>query len=377
MTRSAVFLGMLIATISCSSCAQKAPEAKIDPIQRAIDQNGDSLLSAPNINSVSIGVLKDGRTYTGHFGVLDKGKGNRPTDSTIYEIASVSKSFTGTLVAQAVLENKMSLEDDIRKYLKGDFTNLEYEGYPIQVKHLVTHTAGLPRFLPVRMNDLFNTIDETLPFRMYDMEKAYSKVEFMADLQSIAIGIQPGTNYSYSNADTELLAYILEEIYQMPFDQLLQKNICEVAKMRTTKVHLSTKEKGRLANGYGETNKLVPHFANTLWGAGGGMKSTIQDLLKYMQFNLDTTNKIVEEAHTVLYSTDNMQIGYLWPIYDDAEDGISYIIHGGAFGTQNYLLISPKHNLGISIITNQSGPETQGRLWDALSSLMADITNNP
>ena len=76
---------------------------------------------------------------------MDKGKGNIPTDSTIYEIASVSKSFTGILVAQAVLQ-RLNINDDIRKYLSEDFSNLEYEGKPVRIKHLLTHTAGLPDF---------------------------------------------------------------------------------------------------------------------------------------------------------------------------------------------------------------------------------------
>lgn len=370
-----LFTSVLI--LSCNHGTKIASTKTTDRTQIAIEKNGGSLLSDPKINAISIGVYKDGKIYTRHFGELDKGKKNMPTDSTIYEIASVSKSFTGTLVAQAVLDKKLDLENDIRKFLKGDYSNLEYKGNPIKVKHLITHTAGLPRFLPTRINDLFNNIDENLPFRIYDIEKDYNKVEFLNDLQSISINIIPGTSYGYSNADVELMAHILENVYQTSFEQLLQKYICERANMKNTKVHLSSSEVKHLANGYGEINNLVPHFANTLWGAGGGLKSTTSDLVNYMKFQLENKNEVVAESHKLLYSNENMEMAYLWPIFNDSEDGTYYNIHGGAFGTQNFLMILPKYDLGISIITNQSGPETQGKLWNTLITLLSEIKNSP
>ena len=111
------FLFVLLSIISCDSRTKQKTNTSNEAIHLAIEKNANSFISNPLINSVSIGVFKDGKSYTGHFGELDKGKGNTPTDSTIYEIASVSKSFTGTLVAQAVLDKKLSLEDDIRKHL--------------------------------------------------------------------------------------------------------------------------------------------------------------------------------------------------------------------------------------------------------------------
>lgn len=365
------FLILLLIAASVLGCKNKT--LPYDPIEIAIKNNADSLLSYPRINSVSIGVFKDGKKYSKHFGELDKGKGNKPTDTTIYEIASVSKSFTGTLVAQAVIENKLKLNDDIRKYLKGDFSNLEYEGEPIRIKHLVTHSAGFPRFLPEEINKLFNNFDENLPFRIENIQKLYSKEKFLSDLQSVTINTLPGTSYAYSSSDTELLAHILENVYKMTFEDLLQKYICEVAGMNKTKVNLPNEDILNLANGYGEIGNNVPHFSNPLWGAGGGIKSTTGDLLNYMEFQMDKNNVVAAESHKLIYSDENVQIAYLWPILNDAEKGKYYVIHGGAYGTQNYLLIVPKKQLGISIITNQSGQETQGLLWNSINNLLSDI----
>lgn len=122
---------ILLCFIILYNCGNPEKKSKIDDddinlVRVSMDTHADSLLLDTKINSVSIGIYRNGKKYTAHYGELDKGQKNKPTDSTIYEIASVSKTFTGVLVAQAVLDRKLNLEDDIRKYLKHDFKNLEY-----------------------------------------------------------------------------------------------------------------------------------------------------------------------------------------------------------------------------------------------------------
>ncbi|WP_262895636.1 serine hydrolase [Chryseobacterium paridis] len=86
-------------------------------VENAITKNALQLLKDKRFHSVSIAVLKDGKSTIKHFGELTIGKGNKPNDSTLYELASVTKTFTGYIAAKAVLDKKLSLEDDIRMYL--------------------------------------------------------------------------------------------------------------------------------------------------------------------------------------------------------------------------------------------------------------------
>ena len=360
--------------LSCKVLSQANAKGRLDQqIPSILDRNATSFLDDPQIYSLSIGVFIAGESYIQYYGELDPSKENKPSDHTLFEIASVSKSFAGTLVAQSVLDGKIDLDADIRDYLDGDYPNLEFQGHAIKVKHLLTHTAGLPRFLPLSINDCFETIDETLPFRINKIEEAYSKELFLEDLKAITLQEVPGTVYRYSNADVELIALILERVYDTTYEDLLQKVICEAAGMRRTKIRLSQEEETKLANGYGESNMLVPHFSNPLWGAGSGIKSTIPDLMKYVAFHLDSTHRAAIESRKLLYTNDALQIGYLWPIFTNEEDGTYYQIHGGAFGTQNMLLIAPKYNLGISVVTNQSGPTTQGKLSILIDGLFSEL----
>lgn len=359
--------------ISCENSNDKKPTVERNAIELLIDKNAHSLLLDSTINAISIGVYKDGKTYINHYGELDKGQKNKPTDETIYEIGSVSKTFAGTLVAKAELEGKLNLQDDIRKYLKEDFPNLAYQGNPIRIKHLITHTSRLPRFLPETINQIVENPTDNLAFDIYEIEKNYSKEKFFSDLHTVVLDTIPGTKDSYSSADTELIAHILENIYDKPYNELIQEKICDELKMTNTGTIVKEGLQSRLANGYIENNKLAPHMINTLWGAGGGMTSTIPDLMKYVKFQLDKENKVAVKSHQVVFQNGNFEIGYYWPIRFDESYGTYYSHHGGAFGSQNYLFVFPEKDLGISIITNQNISGTGNKLLKIIEGIMVDL----
>lgn len=358
----------------CEEPAKEAPTVvEEDPIVTAMHVHADTLLMDSLLTAVSIGIYKDGKTYIQHYGELDEGKGNAPTDNTLYEIASVSKTMTGTLVAQAVQDGKLKLDDDIRIFLEGDYPNLAYHNQPITIQHLITHTSRLPYFLPERLQALFVNMDETLPFRMTEIQKTYSKAEFLEDLHTVVLDTVPGVRYAYSNVGPELVALALEKVYNQPFETLLQTYVFGPANMTHSKIRLSDAEQGQLVNGYGETRLLVPHLVNPLWGAAGGVKSTIPDLVNYMQFQLDKKSAVVQASHNSLYEEGNVAIGHYWRIHTDDIDGTYYGHHGGTPGMQNWFFIIPQHNIGISIATNQSDRYTAGKLATTVNAILDDI----
>lgn len=336
-------------------------------------QNAEPLLTDELISALSVGVFYEGEKYSQHYGSLDDGQNNPPTDKTIYEIASVSKTMVGLLIAQAEAEGKLSIEDDVRTHMEGDYANLAYEGQPIRIKHLMTHTSRLPRFLPTSINDLFANITEDLPFRIAELANSYSRTQFFEDLKSVVIDTVPGTVYAYSNADTELVAHILEQIYQTTFDDLLQKNHTQWANMSNTAVQLSEEQSKNLANGYGMNRIKVPHMTIKLWGAAGGIKSNMPDLLNYMEFQLNEKNPIVAKTHQPLYGTEH-QLGYFWVLSSDSTLGRCLSHHGGAFGAQNWMFLYPEAGIGVSVITNQSDMETAGKLREVLNGIVEDLT---
>jgi CubicO group peptidase (beta-lactamase class C family) len=92
---------------------------------------------------VSISVVDAKNTHQYHFGTLSTG--NPPNNQTIYEIASITKTYTGLVVAKAILDGKIELDKDIRHYLNNnEYKNLELSNQYITLRHLMTHTSGLP-----------------------------------------------------------------------------------------------------------------------------------------------------------------------------------------------------------------------------------------
>ena len=344
-----------------------------------IDAYADTLLMDTLIHSLSVGVYFKGEKISKHYGALDKGQSNRPSDKTIYDIASVTKTFVGTIIAQAEMEGKLSLEDDVQKYLDEPFQNLAFQDQPIRIKHLVTHTSGLPRFLPESINDLFSEINDELPFKIAAIQQNYSKTKFLKDLQQFSIDTLPGTNFMYSNADTELAAYLLEKIYGKSFDEILEANICARANMSDTRIHLNEEQTKRWANGYGPNGKTTPLMKTNLWGGSGAGKSTIHDLLNYIQFQLEEKNQAAKKTHQVLYDDSVVngnptdRLGYFWTINSDRDFGKLVYHHGGAFGTQNLLLLFPEKDLGISIISNQGHWETGGKLFYVVNGILSEM----
>lgn len=340
-------------------------------IYTVIDKNAEVLLINSKAYSVSVGIVKDGKVYTKHYGELDKGKGNKATNHTYFEIASVTKVMTGYLLAKTVLENKVNLDDDVRKYLKGDYKNLEFNGKPIRIKDLISYESAIPNVLPDDRN-IMKTFDDSTTFKLVKLNKDYTKTDFLQDLKAVKLDTIPGSKYNYSNPSLEITGLILENIYKKPFESLLKENLWTKLNMNHTKFVLNSKE--LLANGYNDNHTLMPHFVSNLWGSSGvKTKSTLNDLMQLLKFELDSRNKIVQETQRNIKNSDGNWFGYFWDNNYISEFGKYAYKHGGAFGNQVMFSIFPEQNIGVCIIVNISGPETSGILSNTVFNIANDL----
>ncbi|WP_339646957.1 serine hydrolase domain-containing protein [uncultured Salegentibacter sp.] len=378
MNKYLFFLFIIIIT-GCNQNSKKESFSKNEnnEFQHIIDSAAVRLINKPLINSASVGVVYKSEKYTGHYGELEKTKGNPPTDKTIYEIGSLSKVFTGTLAAKAVLEEKINLEDNVQQYLEEDYPNLNYENKPLKIKHLLTHSSGLPNILPLSLNPLMTSdfLKQDSPSKIDSILNDYDKKSFLQDLHSLEIDTIPGHNYSYSTAGTELIAGILENIYQKEFETLLADFLSVEIGMDETVIALDQKKKENLAVGYhADHPEITLPMGKLPWGAGGGIKSTVPDMLKFMEFQLDN-NKIVRESHKVLKDySDEVGVAYFWEVdASNPELGKYYSHHGGVPRSQCFLFIIPKHELGIFIITNQSGKDTASKMKNAIDEIIDGV----
>lgn len=348
-------------------------------IKTLMDSAADKMIKKPLIHSASIGIVYQGKEFIGHYGELEKGKGNCPNDETIYEIGSLSKTFAGTLVAKAILEKKLNIEDKVQKYLTEDYPNLMFKDQPILIRHLLSHTSGFPNMLPFEANKVLQDFtNHNTPAKINEVFKNYSQKDFLKDLHKVKIDTIPGYKYSYSSAGTELTAYILEKVYKTSYEKLLKDYLSANIEMQNTKISLSDKELKKLAVGYHSDNAVITSPMPKLpWGASGNIKSTLPDMVKYLVFQLKN-NKIVAESHKATARfNDEFSIGYFWNIgTDDKILGTHYVHHGGVPRSQCYIFIVPKYDLGAFIITNQSGENTATVMEDTLNEIFEKIEKN-
>jgi CubicO group peptidase (beta-lactamase class C family) len=339
-------------------------------VYNIIDNNANILIKNSSTNSVSIGIVKNGKVYTKHYGEIDKGKNNKANDNTLFEIASVTKIFTGTLMSKAVLEGKISLEDDIRKYIIGSYPNLEYNGKPIKIKDLVSFKSALNKELPDNSESRKIENDSTT-FNLQKIDKNYSKQKFFEELKTVKLDTIPGYKFRYSNLSLELSAHILENVYQKSYETLLIENILNPLNMKSTKLKLSKND--ILANGYNGNHVLTASLYSNLWGSSGLLKSTMNDLLKLLSFELDKKNKIVQETQRNIYKSDTTWNGYFWDGIEVVDNGKFCHKQGGAYGTQTMLAVYPEQNLGICIIVNISTENTYNALFNSVLRIADDL----
>jgi CubicO group peptidase (beta-lactamase class C family) len=359
---------LLSISFSCSS-QPKIKALSEKEIFASIDKNANTLLRDSKAYSVSIGVVKDGKVYTRHYGEIDKGKANKATDETLFEIASTTKVFTGTLVANAVLDKKIKLDDDIRKYLNEGFPNLEFKGTPIKIKNLITHRSGILTPFPDTKEIRQKFSPDSFLVHKNRLDKSYTKTDFFNALRKVKVDTLPGTVFKYGALGPELCAHILENVYKKNYEDLLHQVIFDKAGMKNTKLKLAPGDV--LANGYNASGLLMTNLSSNLWGASKMLKSTMSDLIKFIKFELDTTNKVVIESHRRIYTNGDM--GYFWEIQELSNKDICYAKDGGSNGTQNMLKIYPEYNLGFIVIMNQSDKDSGTHLEAISLGLFTDL----
>jgi len=180
-----------------------------------------------------VAVLEKGEiVYHKEYGVAKMDSSEMINDSTVFELASVSKQFTAYAILMLVEEGKLSLEDSLRKF----FPELPYSG--ITIHHLLTHSSGLPSY-------------EDRLGKYWDHSKIAGNKDVIAMLaeHKPAVLFQPGERYSYCNTAFVLLASIIEESTQTTFQRAMDSMIFEPLGMQNTRVY-NTRRTGELLNNY-------------------------------------------------------------------------------------------------------------------------------
>jgi CubicO group peptidase (beta-lactamase class C family) len=333
------------------------------PVRESMDTfvqaAGTEFVRDPRHVGLSIGITRDGVPHVYNFGTTDRAANILPSDRTIYEIASATKTYTGILLAQAVIDGRIRLEDDVHKFLQDPYPNLSYGGKPICIVHLANHTSGLPK-------NMLAVQKGTRPAQTLAMYGDYTQERFLQDLQRTKIVEVPGTRFQYSNVGAQLLGIVLERAYGRSYEELIRQFITAPNRMVDTSMTVPAKDAARVAKGYDGNGARMPELS--FWRsipAAGYLKSTVHDQLEYLQWNLDESNPVIALSHRATFRGTGEQgddIGLFW-YSNRLADGTRVIRHGGgSFGSTSYLFLIPAARIGMVLLANDADPSTESAL---------------
>ena len=362
-----VLLGSFAASVRAQGLSAAAVQTTVDHAAH------DFFRATPEAVGVSVGVLLDGKTYVSHYGTVVKGTVTPPGEHTLYPIASITKTFTGTLLAQAAIEGKLSLTDDIRKYLDGTYPNLEFEGHPIRICDLVDHRSGLPFYLPDNAQTQPDYNGNVVPWttRVLEQTAHYTRADFYADLRKVKLTAVPGTVASYSNAGAKLAGYILERVYGVAYPVLLERKILRPLRMTETTLTPSRLEVQETATGYDENGRTMPNYPVPL-GADGGIRSNVGDMLKYAGWQLAATDAAVKLSHQAYATTGNYSAGLNWQMMTDGDRQVIWQ-SGNIPGYASYCVLEPRSNVALVVLSNEASPASGHQLFLMVNRILSSL----
>ena len=332
-------------------------------LDKAVDKAVGEFFQQDQHVGLSIGIYDHGKAVFYNYGTVSKSKVRVPDGKSIYEIASITKTFTGSLASRAVLDKKMTLDGDFRAYLPERYPNMEKNGKFITLRLLAAHRAGLPKNVPDTDALFKNPNFETLPFQLIELEEPYDDAAYLRALHQIELRTEPGSEFVYSNFGIKLLGFGLQQVYRQSFGLLLQTEILAPLGMKRTSLAVSPQNEPLLVQGYSPSGKPMPyHLLNA--GAAGGLYSNAEDLVRYIDWQLDEGDPTIRQSHSAIYGNgETVQDGMIW--YMTRKDGERKLWEsGGAFGMASQLVLYPESKLGIVLLANDGGFSTQDELSD-------------
>jgi beta-lactamase class C len=347
--------GFLATVVICALITVSPTRAQVNieqivqqKIQPILPKNGEG-------GGVAVAVRTDGKTSFYNYGMADNAQNRPVTADSIFNLGSVGKVFATTLLAQAVKQNQLSLDDPVAKYV----TELQRGGdiRRITLGQLASHTSGLPR----------------VPQQYETWHKGrYTWPDFVRFLNSWKAGPnhELGQQYLYSNAAMVLLRVALERRFNTRFAALMHQRLTDPLGMTSTDLPLPRDLLGRAVQGYNPSGRPAgrPGMEGGTfeWPGAGQIYSSSRDMATFLAANLGelSDHRPIEDAMTlaqqpVFTVNARLKIGLAW---QNVSAGNFTIIdkNGGLQNTSTYIGFAPQRKLGVVILVNRGKQHATG-----------------
>jgi len=359
---------------TCSLSAFSQPAMTQDDIGRIVDGAITPLMAREGVAGMAVGVIVDGKPCAFYYGVASKESGQPVTRDTLFELGSVSKTFTATLAAFAQETGHLSLSDPVGRYLTG------LRGSPfgddVTLLELATHTpGGLPLQVP---DDVHDNAQLMQFFRAWQPRYA------------------PGTYRTYANPGIGTLGLITAKSMGQDFDALVQRRLFPALGMTTSYMQVPAARMKDYAQGYAKNGAPVRMKPGVLSSEAYGARSTAADMMRFLQANMNDAAHIdahlqraIIATHTGYFKAGPMTQDLIWEQYpyptplqallDGNGQSMAFDAHeveridppqaprddawinktGSTNGFGAYLAFVPAKHVGIVMLANKNLPNAE------------------
>lgn len=341
MARTAVSaLSIGIFTVSAVQAQHFPDDAHLlDIIQTRVEEG--------RATGIVVGVLEaDGTRRIVVFG--DAGPGAEPLGpKSVFEIGSISKVFTGTLLADMAGRGEVNLEAPLQAYAHEGVTIPSRAGHEITLLDLATHRSSLPR-LPGNMSPE----DPLNPYADYTVEQLHefvSQHELTRDI---------GSQYEYSNLAVGLLGHVLAARLGTGYEGAVRERILDPLGMSMSGITLSPEMERWLAVGHDQAGNPTENWDLPTLAGAGAIRSDTNDMLTFLEANIGEPRTDLERAMRVSHESrrevgPGMNIGLNWHIRE-AGDGRIVWHNGGTGGYRTFVGFDPDQQVGVVVLTNSA-----------------------
>jgi D-alanyl-D-alanine-carboxypeptidase/D-alanyl-D-alanine-endopeptidase len=317
--------------------------AQTSPLQQRLKERVDA---GKNKGIVAATIASDGHVTYSAYGV--SGGASPLGPDSVFEIGSITKVFTGTLLVEMADRGEVALADPVAKYLPDGVRMPSRNGRAITLLDLATHSSGLPRL----MNNLL-PVDARNPYATYSERNLYdflSNHELRRDI---------GAQYEYSNVGVGRLGHALARRAGKSYEVLVTERILKPLGLTNTAITLSDRMTAHLALGHDPAGAVVPNWDLPTLAGAGALRSTARDMVTFLKANLDPNagrlHTLMQTTHESRVKTQNanVDVGIAWHIRRSAAQTITWH-NGGTGGYRSFIGFDKAHRTGAVVLTNSA-----------------------
>jgi CubicO group peptidase (beta-lactamase class C family) len=298
---------------------------------------------------IVLGILENGRQR-----IIAVGKSDAPSGTldgnTLFEIGSLTKLFTSTVLADMVRRHEVSLDDPVAKFLPEHVKMPQRGGRQITFVDLSTQFSGLPA-----KPDNMHPKDAANPFADYTREQLY---EFLSGYK---LARDIGSKFEYSNLGVGLLGEALAEGMAIPYEQLVSQRVLAPLGMSDTRITLAASQQQRFAQPHAADGSPAPHWELPSLAGAAALRSTANDMLKFARAAISEAGplgnafKDAQKPRRFVLPDSSVEIGLNWFTLHAGPTNILWH-NGGTAGYRSYIGIDKQNHRAVILLTNSGNP---------------------